>query len=216
MSTLQGHLSELPLVAILRGVEPGEAVSIGQALSAAGFRALEVPLNSPQPLQSIRALAAALGAYALIGAGTVLDPADVERVAAAGGRLIVMPHADHAVIRAAKTRGLLCVPGVATPTEAFAALAAGADVLKLFPAEALPPAVVKAWRAVLPQRAWLLPVGGITPEAMAAYLEAGANGFGLGSALYQPGMSAAAVGAHAKTFAVAYRELTARRGTEAV
>jgi 2-dehydro-3-deoxyphosphogalactonate aldolase len=212
VSALQDHLAPLPLVAILRGVEPDAAVAIGQALMAAGLRAIEVPLNSPQPLQSIAALAAAFGAHALIGAGTVLDPADVERVAAAGGRLIVMPHADHAVIRAAKARGLLCVPGMATPSEAFGALAAGADALKLFPAEALPPAVVKAWRAVLPRDTWLLPVGGITPEHMAPYAAAGADGFGLGSALYQPGMSASTVAAHAGKFAAAYRELVPRRG----
>jgi 2-dehydro-3-deoxyphosphogalactonate aldolase len=140
MNALQEQLAELPLIAILRGVEPHEAVAVGRALTATGFRAIEVPLNSPQPLQSIEVLAAALGERALIGAGTVLDPADVERIAGAGGRLIVMPHADPAVIRAAKAQGLLCVPGVATPTEAFGALAAGADALKLFPAEALPPA----------------------------------------------------------------------------
>ena len=137
-------------------------------------------------------LAEAFGERALIGAGTVRDRADVARIAEAGGRLIVMPHGDVAVIGAAKQRGLLCVPGVATPTEAFAALDAGADALKLFPAEALPPAVVKAWRAVLPKEVWLLPVGGIPPDNMAAYLAAGANGFGLGSALYKPGMTPAA------------------------
>jgi 2-dehydro-3-deoxyphosphogalactonate aldolase len=205
MNALQERLAELPLIAILRGVEPHEAVAVGRALIAAGFCAIEVPLNSPQPLQSIERLAVALGERALIGAGTVLEPADVERIAGAGGRLIVMPHADHAVIRAAKAQGLLCVPGVATPTEAFGALAAGADALKLFPAEALPPAVVKAWRAVLPADVWVLPVGGITPESMVAYLAAGANGFGLGSALYQRGMSAAAVDARAERFAAAFR-----------
>jgi 2-dehydro-3-deoxyphosphogalactonate aldolase len=174
---LREPVAELPLIAILRGIEPDEAVEVGRALIAAGFRAIEVPLNSPQPLKSIEALAAAFGERALIGAGTVLDPAEVERIAGAGGRLIILPHADHAVIRAAKAQGLLCVPGVATPTEAFGALAAGADALKLFPAEALPPAIVKAWRAVLPADVWLLPVGGITPEGMAGYLAAGANGF---------------------------------------
>src|SRR5690606_17965442 len=132
------------------------------------------------------------------------DPADVARVAAAGGRLIVMPHGDARVIGAARQRGLLCVPGVATPSEAFAALDAGADALKLFPAEALPPAVVKAWRAVLPQEVWLLPVGGIRPDSMAPYLAAGAHGFGLGSALYQPGMPPAQVAANARAFADAY------------
>ncbi len=154
---------------------------------------------------SIERLALAFGERALIGAGTVLRPAAVEAVAAAGGRLIVMPHGDPAIIRAAKAAGLLCVPGVATPTEAFTALAAGADALKLFPAEALPPKVVKAWRAVLPKDVWLLPVGGITPDAMAAYLAAGANGFGLGSALYRPGMSAAEVAGTARAFVDAWR-----------
>jgi 2-dehydro-3-deoxyphosphogalactonate aldolase len=204
VNALEELLAELPLIAILRGVEPHEVVAVGGALIGAGFRAIEVPLNSPQPLQSIERLAAEFGERALIGAGTVLDPADVERIAGAGGRLIVMPHADHAVIHPAKAQSLLCVPGVATPTEAFGALAAGADALKLFPAEALPPAVVKAWRAVLPAALWLLPVGGITPESMAAYLAAGANGFGLGSALYQRGMGAAAVGARTERFAAAF------------
>jgi 2-dehydro-3-deoxyphosphogalactonate aldolase len=200
----QERLAKLPLVAILRGITPDEAVAVGEALVAAGFVALEVPHNSPAPLASIERLAAAIGERALIGAGTVLAPARVSQVAAAGGRLIVMPHGDPAVIATAKAAGLLCVPGVATPTEAFAALAAGADALKLFPAEALPPAVVKAWRAVLPADVWLLPVGGIAPETMAPYLAAGASGFGLGSALYRAGMSAAEVGARARTFRDAY------------
>jgi 2-dehydro-3-deoxyphosphogalactonate aldolase len=206
MSALQEHLAPLPLIAILRGVRPDEAVAIGQALLSAGFRAIEVPLNSPEPLESIAALAAALGERALIGAGTVLDPAAVPRVAEAGGRLVVMPHADLAIVRAAKAHGLLSVPGVATPTEAFGALAAGADALKMFPAEALPPTVVKAWRAVLPKHAWLLPVGGITAERMAPYLRAGADGFGLGSALYRPGLAPAEVSARAKAFAAAYAD----------
>jgi 2-dehydro-3-deoxyphosphogalactonate aldolase len=204
----------LPLIAILRGVEPDDAVAIGQILIEAGFRAIEVPLNSPEPLRSIAALAGAFGERALIGAGTVLDPADVARVAAAGGRLIVMPHADHALIAAAKGRGLWCVPGAATPTEAFGARAAGADALKMFPAEALPPAVVKAWRAVLPQGLWLLPVGGITPERMGPYLAAGADGFGLGSALYQRGRTVAETAARAAAFAAAWRDLAARKAAD--
>ena len=196
----QERLAALPLIAILRGIRPEEAVAIGTALVEAGFVAIEVPLNSPAPLVSIERLAAACGERALIGAGTVLEPAQVAEIAAAGGRLIVMPHGDPAVIATAKAAGLLCMPGVATPTEAFAALRAGADALKLFPAEALPPAVVKAWRAVLPATVWLLPVGGIAPETMAPYLAAGANGFGLGSALYRAGMAAGEVGERARAF----------------
>jgi 2-dehydro-3-deoxyphosphogalactonate aldolase len=165
MIPLQELLAPLPLIAILRGVTPAEVTEIGGVLVDAGFVAIEVPLNSPEPLASIRLLADGFGGRALVGAGTVRDPVDVARIAAAGGRLVVMPHGDVAVIRAAKERGLLCVPGVATPTEAFAALDAGADALKLFPAEALPPAVVKAWRAVLPKDAWLLPVGASSPRA---------------------------------------------------
>jgi len=214
MSTLQEHLADLPFVAILRGVEPADVIAIGQSLIGAGMRVIEVPLNSPAPLRSITALAEAFGARALIGAGTVLDAADVDRVADAGGRLIVMPHADPAVIRAAKALDLWCVPGVATPTEAFGALAAGADALKLFPAEALPPATVKAWRAVLPKDVWLLPVGGITPDSVAPYLAAGANGFGLGSALYQAGLSPAEVARRARAFTVAYRDLRRPTATD--
>jgi 2-dehydro-3-deoxyphosphogalactonate aldolase len=204
MNRLQELLAPLPLIAILRGVTPAGVTAIGAALVEAGFVAIEVPLNSPEPLASIRALADAFGERALIGAGTGREPSDLAHIAAAGGRLVVMPHGDPAVIRAAKERGLFCVPGVATPTEAFAALDAGADALKLFPAEALPPAVVKAWRAVLPEDIWLLPVGGIRPDSMAPYLAAGSNGFGLGSALYQPGMTPGEVAATARAFVHAY------------
>jgi 2-dehydro-3-deoxyphosphogalactonate aldolase len=207
MNELQGHLARMPLVAILRGLRPEEAIAIGEALLGAGFVAIEVPLNSPDPLASIERLAIAFGERALIGAGTVLGAAAVEEVAAAGGRLVVMPHGDPAVIRAAKAKGLFCMPGVATPTEAFAALAAGADALKLFPAEALPPAVVKAWRAVLPKDVWLLPVGGITPDTMAPYRAAGVAGFGLGSALYRAGASATEVARSARAFAAAWSAL---------
>jgi len=187
VTTLSPWMERLPLVAILRGVTPDEVVDIGEALVAGGFAIVEVPLNSPSPFDSIARLATALGDRALIGAGTVLTPEAVARVAGAGGRLIVMPHADPRVVRAAKAGGLLAVPGFATPTEAFAMLEAGADALKLFPAEGFPPAVLKALRAVLPSSVPILPVGGIRPESMAGYWQAGASGFGLGSALYKPG-----------------------------
>jgi len=212
---MKAWLDPLPLVAILRGLTPDESVDIGRALADAGFRMLEVPLNSPQPFESIRRMVDALGSDYLIGAGTVLDPADVERVAAAGGRLIVMPHADVAVIRAAKQAGLYCVPGVATPTEAFAALAAGADALKLFPAEQSSPAVLKAWRAVLPKDLAVLPVGGIAPDTMGPWLAAGANGFGIGSALYAPGRPASDVATRARAFADAWQGHHASQGTPA-
>lgn len=193
------------LIAILRGVRPPEAVAIGQALYTAGFRAIEVPLNSPDPLLSIRALRGALPADCLVGAGTVTTVQDCADVAGAGGQIIVMPHSDPALIRAAKAAGMVCAPGVATLTEAYAALAAGADLLKLFPAEALPPAVVKAWRAVLKPPVALVPVGGIAPESIAAYAQAGASGFGLGSALYRPGDSALDVARNAAAFMQAWR-----------
>ena len=202
---LSRAMDALPLVAILRGIKPSEVIATADALIAAGFRMLEIPLNSPDPYDSIAAAAQAYGAGALVGAGTVLSVDDVARVAEAGGQLIVAPNADPAVIGAARDRGMAVLPGVATPTEAFTALAAGADGLKLFPAEALPPAVVKAWRAVLPAATPLIPVGGITPDAMAAYLAAGANGFGLGSALYKPGQSASEVSQQAQPFVAALR-----------
>ena len=186
-------LTPLPLVAVLRGISPPEVPDVADALTGAGFRVLEVTLNSPDPFDSIRALTARCGATCLVGAGTVIDPSDVERVREAGGRLIVMPHADVAVIREAKRQGMICVPGVATPTEAFAALAAGADGLKMFPAEALPPAALRAWRAVLPKRTLVFAVGGMRPDNLLPYREAGADGFGTGSNLYKPGAPAADV-----------------------
>lgn len=206
MNDFQAHLRDLPLIAILRGLAPDDALEVGGVLVEAGFLALEVPLNSPEPFASIGLLADAIGDRALIGAGTVLDPADVARVRDAGGQLVVMPHADLAVVREAKRLGLSCTPGVATPTEAFAARDAGADALKAFPAEALPPAVIKAWRAVLPRDVWLMPVGGITPDRMAAYLDAGANGFGLGSALFTTRMPLDEIRTRAEAFVHAWRE----------
>jgi 2-dehydro-3-deoxyphosphogalactonate aldolase len=193
------------LIAILRGVQPHEVLAIGQVLYAAGFRIIEVPLNAPQPLLSISALRDSLPADCLVGAGTVLNVAACTDVAQAGGQLIVMPHGDAEVIRAAKAAGLTCAPGVATLTEAYAALAAGADALKLFPAEALSPAVLKAWRAVLKSPVPLVPVGGITPESIAAYAVAGASGFGLGSALYRPGDTPRDVALQAQAFVQAWR-----------
>lgn len=204
---LNQALQHLPLVAILRGVKPDEVEAIADSLYIEGFRVIEVPLNSPQALDSIARLARRMPQDALIGAGTVLSADAVRDVQVAGGRLIVMPHADVAVIRVAKARGLACVPGAATPTEAFAALQAGADALKLFPAELVTPPVVKAMRAVLPRDVKLLPVGGITPDTMAVYQRAGAAGFGLGSALYAPGMSAQDVGQRARAFAQAWHAL---------
>jgi len=200
-------LKPLPLVAILRGLTPDEAVATGHAIVEAGFRMLEVPLNSPRPIDSIARLAKALGPDVLVGAGTVMTPANVAAVADAGGRLIVMPHADTMVIRAAKAAGLLCVPGVATPTEAFAALDAGADALKLFPAEQSAPAVLKAWRAVLPREVPVMPVGGISPDNMAPWVAAGAAGFGIGSALFAPGRSLDDTIQRARAFAQAWHDL---------
>ncbi|TWO73073.1 2-dehydro-3-deoxy-6-phosphogalactonate aldolase [Caenimonas sedimenti] len=196
-------LAQLPLVAILRGLPPGDAQEIGAALVKAGWTLLEVPLNSPEPLRSIASLAQAFP-QVLIGAGTVLTPEDVRAVHRAGGQLIISPNFNPAVVREAVRLGLPCVPGVATASEAFAALAEGAAALKLFPAEMIPPAAVKALRAVLPREAALLPVGGIAPESMAAYRAAGATGFGIGSALYRPGDSAAVVLANARRFGDAW------------
>jgi len=195
---------------VLRGITPEEIPAIGDVLVEAGLRILEVPLNSPRPFDSIALLARRLGDRCLTGAGTVRDAADVARVRDAGGRLIVMPHADLAVVREAKRLNQIALPGVATPTEAFAALDAGADGLKMFPAEALPPPVLKAWRAVLPQSTLVFPVGGIRPETMEAYWSAGASGFGTGSNLYRPGASTEDVRAVAASFASAFHALPSR------
>jgi 2-dehydro-3-deoxyphosphogalactonate aldolase len=184
---LSTAMSRCPLVAILRGLTPPEAEAVGTVLIDAGFTLIEVPLNSPEPLQSIATLSRLFGARAVIGAGTVMTVDDIAGVKAAGGQLIVMPHADQALIGQAKTEGLICFPGVATPTEAFAALNSGADALKAFPAEMIPPAAIKAWLAVLPPGTRIIPVGGIDERNMPAYAAAGARGFGLGSSLFKPG-----------------------------
>ena len=207
LERFHAHLEECPLVAILRGLTPGEAESVGEALVEAGFRLIEVPLNSPRPLESIARLAARFGEAAMIGAGTVTTVAQVAEVREAGGTLIVSPHTDERVIAATTAAaGLVSLPGFLTPSEAFAALGAGAHALKLFPAEALSPAVLKAQRAVLPRDVPILPVGGIGPDSLAPWLAAGANGFGLGSALYRPGMTAAEVSERAQRFVSALAE----------
>ena len=211
MPPFREYLDRFPLVAILRGLDPESAEAVGDALVEGGFRIVEVPLNSPEPFRSIELLARRFGQEVLVGAGTVLRPDDVGRVRDAGGRLVVMPHSDAAVVGAAVRAGLACTPGVATPTEAFGALKAGAAALKMFPAEMLPPAIVKAWRAVLPAGTLLLPVGGITPDGMEAYVAAGADGFGLGSALYRPGATPSEVRDNARRFAIAWELIRARK-----
>ena len=197
---LKDYLAACPLVAILRGIRPDEAEDIGAALIEAGFRILEVPLNSPDPFASIARLAKRFGDRALIGAGTVMTVEDVTRLAEDGGRLVVTPHADPAIVVAAKRLGLATAPGFFTPAEAFALIRAGADALKLFPAEGASPAMLKAMRAVLPADIPILPVGGISPDGMAQWHAAGAAGFGIGSALYKPGDTADTIRPRAVTF----------------
>lgn len=198
------RLADAGLIAILRGLRPAEAVAMGEALVAAGIRAIEVPLNSPDPLESISRLAAALGDEALIGAGTVLTAADVGAVAATGARFLVAPNFNAAVVAEAHRHGLEVAPGCFTPTEALAALAAGADALKLFPAELASPAGLRALRAVLPAATAVFPVGGIDASAFPAWLAAGARGFGLGSSLYRPGDPPEVVGARAAALVAAF------------
>ncbi|MES1955705.1 2-dehydro-3-deoxy-6-phosphogalactonate aldolase [Salinisphaera hydrothermalis] len=207
---LNDYLKDLPLIAILRGVKPDEIEAVGDALFEAGFRVIEIPLNSPEPLASIEKLSNKLGEAALVGAGTVLQPEQVGQVADAGGRIIVSPNAKASVIEATVRAGLASAPGVATPTEGFAALDAGAHALKLFPAEAMGPKVVKAWRAVVPPDVPLMPVGGINPDNMGEFVAAGATGFGLGSALYKAGMDADTVAENARAFASAWQHVAAQ------
>jgi 2-dehydro-3-deoxyphosphogalactonate aldolase len=203
MKTFADWLKRSPLVAILRGVKPDEVEAIVEALETNGIAIVEVPLNSPEPLESIARLAKNFGSRLLIGAGTVMTPDQVAQIASAGAKLIVTPHADVAVTRAAKQHGLFAVPGFFTPTEAFALLAAGADALKLFPAEGSRPEVLRAMRAVLPAGTAVLPVGGIDASNMAAWHAAGAAGYGIGSAIYKPGDTPAIVADKARRLAAA-------------
>jgi len=196
-------LVQCPLVAILRGVRPDEVEAIGEALFDAGVRVLEVPLNSPEPVESVRRLAAKFGDRALVGGGTFRREAEVDAVARAGGRLLVTPHADPALVRAAKARGMVAMPGFLTPAEAFALLDAGADALKLFPAEAGGPAMLRALRAVLPEGLPLLPVGGVDAASIPAWGAAGAAGYGCGSAIYKPGDTPETVTAKARALLAA-------------
>lgn len=196
----------LPLIAILRGITPPEAAAVGEALVAAGFDTIEVPLNSPKPLESIAALRDTLGERATVGAGTVLTVQDVEAVAKAGGKIIVSPNCNTDVIAATKAHGLQSWPGIFTPTEAFAALAAGADGLKLFPGDMAGPSGLKALRAVLPEGTRVYAVGGAGPKNFADWIAASADGFGLGSALYQPGLSPKEVSERAHSIVAAFRD----------
>lgn len=193
-------LNQLPLIAILRGVTPDAVLGVTEALYQAQLLCVEVPMNSPHPLESIAQLADMYGNKMLVGAGTVVTVSDIEKIAKAGGRLIVMPHSDALIIQAAKQAGLYCIPGFATPTEAYAALQAGADALKYFPADHFPPPILKAVRSILPSEVPILPTGGITPEKIPDYVAVGANGFGLGSALYRPGDTPETVAAQAAKF----------------
>ena len=203
-------MATLPLVAILRGITPGEVEDVGDVLAETGFRLIEVPLTSPDPFRSIAMLARRLGAAVIVGAGTVRRTEQLDALVEAGGRLMVTPHADTVLIRAAAGRRLSTLPGVATPTEAFAALDAGADGLKLFPSDMIPPSAVKAFRTVVGSAVPLCPTGGITPENVRRYADAGADGFGLGGALYRPGDTTSDVRAKAEAFVASWRDLHAR------
>jgi len=203
LAAFDAAFGALPLVAILRGVRPDEVEAIGDELVDAGFTLIEVPMNSPDPLDSVGRLARRFGERAVVGAGTVLRPEQVQAVADAGGAMVISPNANPRVIAATAVAGLVSLPGISTPSEAFAALEAGASALKLFPAEASDPKVLKAMLAVLPKDIRVLPVGGVAPDTMTPWREAGAAGFGLGSALYKPGMSADQVGKNARAFVAA-------------
>ena len=205
LSKFHAHMDSMPLVAILRGLNPEEALGVGLAIVNAGFHILEVPLNSPDPLRSIQILAKAFP-NALVGAGTVTTAQQVRDIKAAGGQLIISPHLDDNVVCEAVNLGLISMPGVATPSEAFRAIGLGAHGLKLFPAEMINPSVVKSMRAVLPSHIRLIPVGGIGTHNMADYRKSGASGFGIGSALFAPGKSAQAVGHSAAAFVQAWKD----------
>jgi len=199
------HFAECPLVAIIRGVTPGEAKAIAGALYEGGIRIIEVPLNSPQPFESIRTIADAYGDRALVGAGTVLHPDDVARVKDVGGRLVVSPNTDIPVIEATVAAGLVSSPGYFTPSEAFDAILAGAHSIKLFPAEAASPKVVKAQKAVLPNDVPLIVVGGVTPESIPEWIGGGVDGFGLGGGLYKPGQDTETTLAKARAYVSAVK-----------
>lgn len=202
---LRAALDRCPLVAILRGLPPAEALPVGEALVAAGITVIEVPLIAPEPLRSIATLVESLGERALVGASLVTDPAQLDGIAEAGARLAASPHTDPALIARTKTLGLASLPGVMTPSEAFAALRAGADALQLFPAQTTSPSALAALRTVLPPETIVLPVGGIAPDEMGHWWAAGARGFGLGGALYRPGRSARAVADRARACVAAVR-----------
>ena len=199
------YFAECPLVAIIRGVTPQDAQATAAAIFEGGIRIIEVPLNSPRPFDSIEIIAKSFGGRALVGAGTVLNTDDVQRVKSVGGRLIVAPNMNEEVIRAAVDAGMVSTPGVFTPTEAFAAIAAGAHALKLFPAEAASPAVVKAQKAVLPKNMPIIAVGGVRIDNVEAWLEAGTDGFGLGSGLYKPGQDPKLTLEQARAFVAAVK-----------
>jgi 2-dehydro-3-deoxyphosphogalactonate aldolase len=205
---IQWQQEPLPLVAILRGITPTDAVEAANILLECGFRYLEVPLNSPSPLESISLMRRAVGKCGYVGAGTVLTVEQVDAVAECGGQLIISPNCNPDVIRHTCKRGLISMPGIMTPSEAFSAIAAGASALKLFPAEHISPVITKAFRAVVPREVALLPVGGIQPEAtqMRSYIQAGANGFGLGGGLYQARMSMVLLRERAQAYQHAWRE----------
>ena len=199
------YLDECPLIAIIRGVTPDEAEAIGQAIFDAGIRIIEVPLNSPEPLESIKRLSAKFGDLALVGGGTVLKPHQVSDVRASGGQIIVSPNSNRDVIAATRSEGLVSCPGYLTPSEGFAALEAGATALKLFPAEAASPSVLKAQRAVLPKDVPIIVVGGIQPDNMRPWVDAGCNGFGLGGGLYKPGQAPAETAEKARAYVAGIR-----------